>query len=271
MAESGFTQSMQHTAATPEISLIDLHGKTVLVTGGSRGIGASTVRVLARAGARIALHYGHGRQEAETIADEIGSACRTFGADLAAPRSAYRLWDDACAWAGRIEVVVNNAAVVTAMTVDDDSETWDRVWQQTLAVNVRAAADLCRAAIHSFRARGGGTLISVASRAAFRGDDPHLMHYAASKAALVALTRSIARGYARDNILAYIVAPGFVRTERQEGVMLRRGEDVIVRDIPLGEMARPEDIANVIAFLASGLARHATGATIDINGASYFH
>ena len=251
--------------------MIDLHGKTVLVTGGSRGIGASTARVLARAGARVALHYGRGRQEAAAIAAELGPVCLPFGADLAAPGSAFRLWDDACAWTGRIDVLVNNAAVVTPLTIEDDIQTWDRVWQETLAVNVRAAADLCRAAIHTFRSQGGGMLISVASRAAFRGDDPHLMHYAASKAALVALTRSIARGYARDNILAYVVAPGFVRTERQEEVIRRRGENVMLHDIPLGEMARPEDVANVIAFLASGLARHATGTTIDINGASYFH
>jgi 3-oxoacyl-[acyl-carrier protein] reductase len=257
--------------ATPEIYLIDLHGKTVLVTGGSRGIGASAVRVLARAGARVALHFGRHRQEAETIAAELGPECRPFGADLAAPGAAFRLWEDACAWAGRIDVIVNNAAIVAPLTVEDDLETWDRIWQETLAVNVRAAADLCRAAIHSFRIQGGGAIINVASRAAFRGDDPHLMHYAASKAALVALTRSIARGYAKDNILAYVVAPGFVRTERQEGVIRRRGEEVMLRDIPLGEMARPEDVANVIAFLASGLARHATGTTIDINGASYFH
>lgn len=251
--------------------MIDLHSKAVLVTGGSRGIGASAACVLARAGARVALHYGRGRQEAEAIAAELGPECHPFGADLAAPGAAFRLWDDACAWAGRIDVLVNNAAVVTPLTIEDDLQTWDRVWQETLAVNVRAAADLCRAAIHSFRTQGGGTVISVTSRAAFRGDDPHLMHYAASKAALVALTRSIARGYAHDNILAYIIAPGFVRTERQEEVIRRRGEELMLRDIPLGEMAQPEDVANVIAFLASGLARHATGATIDINGASYFH
>jgi len=251
--------------------LIDLNGKTILVTGGSRGIGASVARVLARAGARVALHYAHGREEAEAIAAELEPRCRTFGADFFAPRAAFCLWEETCAWAGRIDVVVNNAAVVTPLTVDDDLATWDRVWQETLAVNVRAVADLCRAAIHSYRTLGGGTIINVASRAAFRGDEPHLMHYAASKGALVALTRSIARGYAKHNILAYVVAPGFVRTERQEGVIRRRGEEVMLRDIPLGEMARPEDVANVIAFLASGLARHATGTTIDINGASYFH
>ena len=88
---------------------------------------------------------------------------------------------------------------------------------------------------------------------------------------LTALTRSIARGYARDNVLAYVVAPGFVRTERQEGVIAARGEEAMVADIPLGDMARPEDIAPLVTFLASGAARHSTGATFDVNGASYFH
>ena len=97
------------------------------------------------------------------------------------------------------------------------------------------------------------------------------MHYAASKGAVIALTRSIAKGYAADGVLAYIVAPGFVRVERQEAVIEKRGLDVMLKDVPLGEMAAPEDVANVIVFLASGLARQATGATIDVNGASYFH
>ena len=148
--------------------MIDLQGKTALITGGSRGIGASAARTLARAGARIALHYGHHRQEAEIIAAELGPACRPFSADFLAPRAAFRLWEDACAWAGRIDVVVNNAAVVTPMTVEDDIETWDRVWQDTLAINVRvAAARVLRvAAIDSFRAQGGGNA-DRAQRAAY--------------------------------------------------------------------------------------------------------
>ena len=114
-------------------------------------------------------------------------------------------------------------------------------------------------------------IVNIASRAAFRGDDPHLMHYAASKGGVVALTRSIVRGYGRENVLAYVVAPGFVRTERQEAVIARRGEAAMIADIPLGEMAGPEEVANIVAFLVSGQARHATGATIDVNGGSYFH
>lgn len=251
---------------------IDLANKVVLVTGGSRGIGACTVRMLARANARVILHYGRGRTEAESIMRELGQErCGVVGADLAVPDAGFELWREALAWAGHIDVLVNNAAVVTPMTIDDDLDQWRTVWEQTITVNLRAMADLCRAAIDHFRSRGGGNIINVASRAAFRGDDPHLMHYAASKGAMVAYTRSIARGYGAQGVLAYVVAPGFVRTERQEGVIERRGVEVMTRDIPLGEMAHPQDVANVIVFLASGLARHATGATIDINGASYFH
>ena len=155
--------------------------------------------------------------------------------------------------------------------IDDDFDIWSSAWQQTLQVNLVAVADLCRLAILHFKTRKVGTIINIASRAAFRGDDPNYLHYAASKAGIVALTRSIARGFAADNILAFTVAPGFVRTEMAERFMQEFGEADIVRDIPIGKIAPPQDIANVIAFLASGLAPHATGTTIDINGASYVH
>jgi 3-oxoacyl-[acyl-carrier protein] reductase len=251
---------------------VDLEDKVVLVTGASRGIGACAARLLARANARVILHYGRGRDETHAIARELGEQrCHTVAADLSIPDAGFGLWEEATRWVGHIDVLVNNAAVVTPVTIEDDLEKWRKVWDDTLAVNVRATADLCRAAIAHFRSRGGGNIINVASRAAFRGDDPHLMHYAASKGAMVAYTRSIARGYGKDGVLAYVVAPGFVRTERQEDVIRRRGEDAMIRDVPLGVMAQPEDVAHIIVFLASGIARYATGATIDINGASYFH
>ncbi|WP_263053598.1 SDR family NAD(P)-dependent oxidoreductase [Oscillatoria nigro-viridis] len=121
-----------------------------------------------------------------------------------------------------------------------------------------------------FQTRRVGTIINIASRAAFRGDDPTYLHYAASKDAIVALTRSIARGFAADNILAFTVAPGFVSTEMSNQFIQEFGEADIIRDIP-GKIALPQDVANVIAFLAAGLATHATGTAIDINGASYVH
>lgn len=250
----------------------ELQERIVLVTGSSRGIGAGVARALLRGGASVVCHYGRGRAEADAVAAEAAPGrALAVGADLDTGDGAEELWRRALAWKDRVDVLVNNAAAVVPMTIEADDATWRREWERAVQVNLLAVADLCRRAIFHFKERGGGIIINLASRAAFRGDDPHLMHYAASKGGVVALTRSIARGYARDNVLAYVVAPGFVRVERQEEVIKRRGLDVMLRDVPLGEMAGPEDVANVVAFLATGQARHATGATIDINGASYFH
>jgi NAD(P)-dependent dehydrogenase (short-subunit alcohol dehydrogenase family) len=255
--------------------MIDLSQKVVLVTGGSRGIGAVTVRTLVQAGADVVLHYAHGHAEAAAIAQSIARSIapdrvHLVQADLSVPQAAMDVWRQAIAWKGQVDVLVNNAAVMPAAGVEGAIEEWSAAWQTTLQVNLVAVADLCREAIRHYQSRrAGGVIINLASRAAFRGDGPEYMHYAASKGGVVALTRSIARGFAKDNILAFAVAPGFVRTERIEQVMQERGEAYVTRDIPMGEPAPPQDVANVIAFLASGLAPHMTGTTIDINGASY--
>lgn len=250
-------------------SMLDLTGKVILVTGGSRGIGAATVRTLARAGAQVIVHYGRGADEAQAIALELGEEWAVaLGADLTRPGVAAELFREAVDWRGRLDVVVNNAGIAPNVTVDEPPGEWADTWAQTLQVNLMAVADLCREAILHFRERGGGTIINVASRAAFRGDNPDAMHYAASKGGVIALTRSIARGYARENILAYAVAPGWVRTDMAEEYLREHAAD-IARDIPLGDVVPPEEVANTVAFLASGLARHMTGATLDLNGASY--
>lgn len=252
--------------------MIDLTGKVILVTGGSRGIGAATVETLSQAGAAVILHYASGQAEAQAIATRLGpKGCHLVQTDLATPGAAKDLWQQAIAWQGRIDVLVNNAATMPAASVEDPLDQWSQAWQTTLQVNLIAMADLCRAAIQSFRTQSGGIIINLASRAAFRGDGPEYMHYAASKGGVIALTRSIARGFASEGILAYAIAPGFVHTERIEAVMQERGAAYVTRDIPMGQPAPPQDVAHMIAFLASGLAPHATGSTIDINGASYFH
>jgi len=249
--------------------MIDLTDKVILVTGGSRGIGAAIVRVVARAGAHVVLHYGRQQAVAAAVAGSVGSErCHLVEGDLDQPGAGARVWAEAIKWRGRVDVLVNNAAVALDAGLDDPAA-WAEAWQRTLRINVVAVADLCREAIIHFRGRGGGTIINIASRAAFRGDDPNMFHYAASKGAVVSLTKSIARGYARDGIVAYAVAPGWVRTEMARPAILSRGIEALTRDIPMGDLAPPEEVANIVAFLASGLARHATGATVDINGASY--
>ncbi|MFH7243673.1 MAG: SDR family NAD(P)-dependent oxidoreductase [Spirulina sp.] len=257
--------------------MIDLEKQTILVTGGSRGIGKAIVETLHQAGASVVLHYGQGQAEAEAIAANLGSdgvpSDRLYlvQADLAQPGAAKDLWAKALAWRGSIATVVNNAATMPAAPIEGDWDTWASAWQITLQINLIAVADVCREAVLHFQTQGGGTLVNIASRAAFRGDGPEFTPYAASKGGIISLTRTLARGLAKDGILAYAIAPGFVRTDRIEQVMAERGADYVTRDIPMGAPADPQDIANLVAFLAGGLAPHATGATFDVNGASYFH
>ncbi|PSN19151.1 3-oxoacyl-ACP reductase [filamentous cyanobacterium CCP5] len=251
--------------------MIDLTDKVVLVTGASRGIGAVTAQTLHKAGARVVLHYGQGQVEAETIAAQLDpDRVALVQADLAAPGAANGLWQAAIAPWGHIDTVVNNAATMPAAPVEGDWEPWSTAWQQTLQVNLIAVADLCRAAIAHFQRRSGGTLINISSRAAFRGDGPEFAPYAAAKAGVIGLSRTLARAYA-PGVRVYAIAPGFVHTDRIEQVMQEKGRDYVTKDIPMGNPADPQDIANLVCFLAAGLAPHATGATFDINGASYFH
>ncbi|MEB3291287.1 MAG: SDR family oxidoreductase [Leptolyngbya sp.] len=257
--------------------MIDLANQTILVTGGSRGIGQAIVETLHKAGASVVLHYGQGQAEAKAIAAALGAdgtpndRLYLVRADLSQPGAAQALWAKALTWRGAITTVVNNAATMPAAPIEGDGDTWADAWQQTLQVNLIAVADLCREAVLHFQTQGGGTVVNIASRAAFRGDGPEFTAYAASKGGVISLTRTLARGFAKDGVRVYAIAPGFVRTDRIEQVMAERGSEYVTRDIPMGAPADPQDIANLVAFLAAGLAPHATGATFDVNGASYFH
>jgi NAD(P)-dependent dehydrogenase (short-subunit alcohol dehydrogenase family) len=250
--------------------MIDLTGKTVLVTGGSRGIGEAIVRAAAAAGAHVLLHYGRSRAAAEAIQKAIGpESCRLLQADLGEAGAPALLWRAASEAAPRIDVVVNNAGIFEPVSVDAPAEAWSRAWDRVLRVNLHAPAELCKLAIAHFRAHGGGKIINIASRAAHRGDAPDQWPYAASKGALVALTKTIARGFAKDNVLAFAIAPGFTDTEMAYTGLDDEGVKKIVADIPLGSMASPGECGALAAFLCSDQVRHLTGATFDINGASY--
>ena len=255
--------------------MIDLSGKVVLVTGASRGIGAATARVLAGVGAEVILHSAGNRKLAEDLADEIGpDRCHLVSADLSEPGAGRALWQGAVSWQGRIDVLVNNAGVYEPAGLDVSDEDWDAGWARTLQINLIAAADLCREAVRHFQSRGAkeqmnGTIINIASRAAHRGEHPDYASYAASKAGMVGLSKTLARAYGQDGVLVYAVAPGFVETDMARDALTPESRQELIDSIPLGDLAQPSDVANTVAFLASGLAPHATGATIDINGASY--
>ena len=250
---------------------IDLSNKNILVTGASRGIGRAIAEALAKSGARVAVHYNSNREEAEALANQIGRGSRAFGADLGTGDGPLKLWHDVVEAFGSIDVLVNNAGVAISSDMGKEDEAWLHDWGHTMMVNLNATALLCKKAVSHFQQRGGGRIISISSRAAFRGDTADYLAYAASKGGMVALTRSLARAYGKEGIKAFIIAPGFTRTDMAQDFMDQYGEDYALNDIALNKLTEPADIAPTLVFLASGLADHATGCTIDINAGSYVH
>ena len=249
-------------------SMQQLHNKTVLVTGASRGIGHSIASVLHRDGANVIIHAGSNLDQANHLAQSLGDRCMVFQADFFDSTAIDRLWFNAVGWTGTIDVLVNNAGVFASSKIEDDDD-WVNGWKTNLTINLVAAATLCRLAIQHFRNGNGGTIINIASRSAHQGDDSKHLAYGATKGGLLALTKGIARGFANEGILAYALAPGWVRTNMAEDYISEVGEEKICETLPMREITPPSEIGEIVSFLASGRARHATGCTIDITGADY--
>ena len=243
------------TSATPALMT------SILLTGSTRGIGAAAHAALIGAGTTV---VGHGTR---AKADDTDGA---IGVDLALPGAGDQLWDAALERSGgRIDVLVNNAGVFESVALDATDADWAATWTRSLAINLQAAADLSRRAVLHFQANGGGRIVNVSSRAAFRGDSPQHWHYAAAKAGMVAMTRTIARAYAADGILAFVVAPGFTMTGMAEAYLGSRAGEKVLADIPLGRVASAAEVAETIRWLALDAPPSLTGAVLDINGASY--
>ena len=248
----------------------ELDGRVILLTGASGGIGAVTAELLLARGAHLIAHYGSNREGAEAACAGAPDRALVLEADLAEPEATRRLWSEAMAWRGRIDVLVANAAVAIALPFDSGDAEWDAGWERTFRTNVMAPANLIRAALPHFVDRRQGVVIAISSWAAQRGSAlPVHTAYAASKAALQNVTQSIARNHTADGVLAYVLAPGIVRTPMSEiSAKARGGIDAVNAMLPLGEMVPPSEVAELIAQLSSGRLRHLAGATIDINGAA---
>jgi len=252
--------------------LIDLTGKTILVTGASRGIGAAAAKALGAAGATVIAHYGSYREGAEEAVAALPEGRKLLvQANLEQAGAARALWRHVVADYARIDVVVVNAGISVETPFEGTDEQWDEGWERTLRINLLESASLIREAVAHFSANGGGAVISLSSWAAQQGSAiASLSAYAASKAALKAVTQTVARNYAKDGVLAYVVAPGIVGTRMSEiSAVSRGGIDKLNAVLTLGEMVPAQELGTLIAFLASGTCRHLTGATIDVSGATY--
>ncbi|MGG5821275.1 SDR family NAD(P)-dependent oxidoreductase [Falsiroseomonas sp. HW251] len=253
-----------------------LNGRTVLLTGASSGVGAVTARTLLAGGASVVAHYfgdaAHDGAMAELAASAAPDRLLAVKGDFSMSSAAGEVWDAAVRWKGHIDVVVLNAAITRFDGgLDDSAEVWADSWSSQWQVNVMAPAWLMRSAVHHFRQCGGGVLITFSSWNAQRGSTSAAqIAYAATKGAITAAAKTIARTGAKDGILSHIIAPGIVRTKMSEDfARLQGGEDRVTATLAMGEWVPPQELADLVAFLAEGRCRHLSGATLDVNGATY--
>ena len=242
----------------------------VLVTGASRGIGRAIAVQLARRGCRVAVHYRDNRAAAEAVVAELeGAGHQAFAADLADPGAVARLWDEVTAALGQIAVVVNNAGIFEAHPpLATDFAGWHQAWRRTLDTNLIGPANLCHRAGTAMAAAGGGRVVNLSSRGAFRGE-PDAPAYGASKAGLNALSQSLALALAGKRVYSFVVAPGWVATDMASAHLAGPQGAGILAQHPLGRVAAPEEVAAAAVFCALDAPPAMTGCVIDVNGASY--
>lgn len=249
---------------------MDFSGKRVLVTGGARGIGRAVAQAFAAQGAQVALSYRANHAAAqETLATLDGGPHLALPGDVADPKVAEEIVARTCRELGGLEVVVNNAGVGEHHPLEAVSYgAWQDAWGRILAVNLLAPANICYCAARHMIERGGGRIVNVSSRGAFRGE-PEQPAYGASKAGLNAMSQSLAQKLAPYNIFVGVVAPGFVATDMAAERLSGPEGEAIRQQSPLGRVARPEEVARAVLFLAAPGNEFTTGTIVDVNGASY--
>jgi 3-oxoacyl-[acyl-carrier protein] reductase len=239
---------------------------TVLVTGASGGIGAAICQLMAQRGARVILHYRSDRAAAESTQRTLpGEGHTLVQADLADPAQTQRLWQEISV-RGHIDVLVNNAGIFPDHPpLTTEYADWTAAWQQTISTNLLGPAQLSYCAARAMARQGGGRIVNVSSRAAFRGE-PGAPAYAASKAGLNAFSQSLAKALAPRGVYVFVVAPGWVSTPR---VARAIQDKAVLADQPLGRVAAPQEVAQVVSYCALDAPASMTGAILDVNGASY--
>jgi NAD(P)-dependent dehydrogenase (short-subunit alcohol dehydrogenase family) len=249
---------------------MDFTGKAVMVTGGSRGIGKAVAKGFAERGARVAINYLANAEAAEqTLAELEGGPHLRVQGDVSDPASVQRLFEEVVGEFGTIDIVVNNAGIYRYHRIDEvDFEAWQRSWREVLDTNLVGPANVCFHAARHMMNHGGGRIVNVSSRGAFRGE-PEGPAYGASKAGLNAMSQSLAQRLAPHEIFVGVVAPGFVDTDLAARILDTPQGDAVRAQSPLGRVAKPEEVAYAVLFLASDGSEFSTGTIIDVNGASY--
>ena len=244
--------------------------RAVLVTGASRGIGAAIASAFAQAGDRVAVHYAASRGAAREVVDGLAGTGHTqVQADLADPGAVRQMVDQAADRLGGLDVLVNNAGVYVENQIDeDDYQRWQRVWRETLDVNLFGAVNVTWCAVRHMRGRGGGRIVNVSSRGAFRGEPTHLA-YGASKGGLNSFTQSLAKALGGDRIVVTGIAPGFVATDMANEILNGPRRDEILGQSPFGRVATVDEVARAVLFLASPDMEFTSGTILDLNGASH--
>ena len=246
--------------------MIDLRNTVTLITGGSRGIGAAIAGLFAKAGSHVVVNYRSDKKAALSVcaaAERLGVRAFPYKADVGSPREARRLVEAALKEFGTLDVLVNNAGI---WTYGETGTTTERVWDETMDANLKSVFALCNLVVPVFKAKRAGNIITIGSTAGQRGEAFH-SHYAASKGAILAYTKSLAAELGPHNIRVNVVSPGWVDTDMSADIL--RKPDLlrpVLETIPLRRVATAEDVAGAVLFLASPLARHITGASINVNG-----
>lgn len=253
-----------------EAATLTTRPSSILITGASGGIGRATAIQCASRGARVGIHYNGNKRAAEQLHGELaGDGHGIYQCDITDPQAAQRLIAQVNDGLDGLDVLVNNAGVYQLHNIDEiDYATWQESWQRIMATNLTGAANLSFCASRRMIERGGGRIVNVSSRGAFRGE-PHMPSYGASKAGMNAMGQSMAQALAPRGVFIYTVAPGFVETEMAREILSSEQGDAIRNQSTMGRVARPEEVANAICYLAFDAPEFMTGCIIDVNGASY--
>jgi NAD(P)-dependent dehydrogenase (short-subunit alcohol dehydrogenase family) len=251
--------------------MMNFTDKIVLVTGASRGIGRAIAQMFAERGARVAVHYKSNKTAAHTTLAALPhpNSHIIVQADIKDPNSVQQMVESVVQQMGRLDILINNAGIYEAHPIATVSyDEWQSRWREVLDTNLIGVANTIYCAAQHMIAQGGGRIVNISSRGAFRGE-PEGPAYGASKAGLNSMSQSLAKYLAPHNIFVGVVAPGFVETDMAQGILNSPAGEDIRSQSPFQRVARPEEVAYAALFLASEGAEFMTGAIIDVNGASY--